>query len=204
MQATSFARGYLHASISVVHHMFPEVCVREFVDDLMVKVAGSARSVPELASSAVLELVDRLQSKKCIISPKSAVLASKDSVARDLAGRLRRAGLSVRVDRAGRDLGADTAFGQRRVTRVAAKRRGEGARAARALGPLLKVKKAARKLYQPGPRARAMWGHQVHGLPPTTARSLRALASKATGYWTSGICPVVNQALCFGLEKDPE
>ena len=125
----------------------------------------------KITSSTLLEsLVER----KCVISPKSVVLASTRSQRIELARWLRRRGHDISVGTHARDLGVDTTLGGKRRVTVQKVRQGKAAARARRINVLARVAPRARHLHTTGMLPQALWGSQVRSIAPTTRKRNRA------------------------------
>eukprot|EP00972_Heterocapsa_arctica_P072292 10678710-Heterocapsa_arctica.AAC.1 len=154
---------------------------REFVDDVLVKTIGLSGEVVVLAARAIHGLVSALLAKDCEISVKTNTMGSSTKIAAALAWKFKRSGHNFNTALRARDLGVDSTFGRARAVSIAKARGNKSLKRVGCVAILLKTNKTARKLYPTGAQAQAMWGHQVHGTPPSRLESWRASAVLGAG-----------------------
>jgi hypothetical protein len=179
-QATSLARLYLWNPIQETLQEREGTTIREFVDDLMTRRAGSAGAVVGQVVGDVSTLVRKLQAKACTISPKSIIISNSTKVASRIQEGLAALGHHFQVRATGRDLGVDTSFGKRRVVKTTRERRQA---AYKRLGRVQQLGKghwkARKRTFAPAIQTKAVWGTQVASLAPGQQKQLRSMAAQA-------------------------
>ena len=117
--SNGFARILLHKVMSIAHTHYPSLEFRQFVDDLRQTTRHeSIDVVVDASKKAAGTIVSGLLRAKCVLSPKSTVVASKVHIAKTIVARLRGFGMTVKMARVAKDLGVDTTAGSHRSVKT--------------------------------------------------------------------------------------
>jgi ribonuclease HI len=206
--SNSIARGYLYHICERLHWQFPAIRLGTFVDDIVLDLQGSQRSVSAGMASAVECVVELIEAAKLTVSSKSVVVGSTMAIATDVVRRLAANGITMVKARAAKDLGVGSTAGRRRTAAVLKARRGKAVgKAARAkvISKLVKSKGQlrGRRLWTQSVEPTMLYGATVAGLGQRSLQGVRTLAVNALGCSTSQQCVTSTLALSIGCYMDP-
>ena len=204
MQAMSWVKIYVYDILDFAHVHYRPVQVKGYVDDITQSQRGTEEEILAALVPAAVHLTHQLQSLGCTISTKSALVASHSSLGKQLAFRIRAAGLPIKLQVSARDLGVMTTAGKKRHTAKLKQRRSQASKKANKVSFLSRIVGRARKLYKPGVLAVGSWSHQVLGLTGGHIQSMRAQAAMCSGWWAPGACTTSVLGLVSAAKDDPQ
>ena len=102
-RAIALIRAFLHSTCSTVIHAVPRIGFREFVDDLSISDTGDSKHVINIVGKAGSILVTLLRARKCVVSPKKVILASKKHIQKGISAILETDGCDFAVASTARD-----------------------------------------------------------------------------------------------------
>jgi hypothetical protein len=134
---------------------------------------------------------------------KSVMIRKECEVTRKARRGVARAGIQMKLESDGKDLGLDAVAGASRSTKVfSASVRKAKVRSQR-IGVLSKFNKEAKKLYRTGAQPQGSWGHQSVGCAANVIQAFRAMANNSIGHTMNGRCTTTALAIEFPSYPDP-
>ncbi len=100
-------RTLLYVVLDWVHTAYPLVQAAQWVDDLLIYLAGTFKLISEIQPRAVAGLVQGLTIRGLVVAPKSLIIASTHQLASQLKTKVALLGVPMRTGRVGPDLGVD-------------------------------------------------------------------------------------------------
>ena len=189
--STSLARVFLIDPVATQDGSSHEADTGVHVDDVSQSFYGNTEpEVLDEASALGTRFANMVQEKGLRISDKSFVVASSVSLARKLRARLAAAGLAVRVETHGEDLGVGTRPGRRTATAIKRRlalglnRAGRSNLLRRAAGS------KANKMFATGIRPQSIYGHSCGGLSRSHKSLYLRSATIAAGKSGFQPCPL--------------
>ena len=172
--ATSFARAFMIPLLSRLKSQMEDLTLRVYVDDVKLRRAGdTATEAAQKGATAIGQAAVLFEMARCTVSDKTTLMASNAATAKELVQRLQLAGYNWTWAKQAKDLGVDTSFGARRVTKIRQERFGNALRRAKSVAGLVKQNKVARKLIRPGLSAGMKWGLPSHGASELRLQKMR-------------------------------
>jgi len=101
------ARTLLYDLLDWVHTAYPLVQAAQWVDDLLIYLAGTVQLISLVQPQAVAGLVQGLTNRGLVVAPKSLIVASSNQLASHLRAKLANFGVPMRTGKVGPDLGID-------------------------------------------------------------------------------------------------
>jgi hypothetical protein len=221
-QSNAFARAFLHETLQL---SYARQCiarekqfVRQFVDDIRQTIAVQPLATSAIAqgiedtgatsaqatADAGLQLASNLAGLKCKISKETTIVASNNTIAKQVQAKYRMHGITAAVAHHSKDLGVATTAGSQRCAAIVARRFATARRRTQKIQILAKAVPKASRLYNTGAMPQALYGYEAFGLPNTALKAMTALAHQVTcrngGY---GRCDVIDIALTVGLKYHP-
>ena len=170
----------------------PQALTDVYVDDMAQQVTGSKEQVISQLLKAASDLHGQIIHEGGIFSPKSIVVASKRSIAKQVDKALKvRSGVVVGVTTVARDSGIDHSGGSKRRVMTVAKRQGKGFGRLPRVSIMTNARNSGYKLTLAGCCPRIMWGTQVLGVAPSTMRKVRCGFVTAAGISIRGRCAII-------------
>ena len=204
MHSINFARLVMEKPVVAVVRRVPDVRTSTFVDDVAQIAIGTLRQVADKIVHAGVLLATKLVGLRFRLSDKSVVVASNDKLANAIARTIsKHAGVALRAERAGRDLGVLNNPSGRRRTSVQAKRVAKATIRASKIAKLARLVRRANVLAYTGALPAATWGVAALGAAPTVVKRLRASIAAASGIVAHGRCSATAIAITMGPSRDP-
>ena len=178
---------------------------KTYVDDVSNAAAGYGPDVQNAVVECALAFNTTIVVKrKFTLSDKSAVVANDNKLALSVARELKDYDMVVQTPNSTRDVGVMFTAGVFRDTSLCKVRAGKATIRISRISKVVKVSRAARKLFTSGAYPQGTWGHQCVGMSPMQVRAIRRLASSSTGVATrSQRCLTSCIFICFGMRADP-
>ena len=199
------AKVLLWELLNNLHICHPQAAPAQFIDDLGQGFADPDEDVVfRTLMRCAAPLAAGLRRLRLVVAPKATVIASSARLGERLVDRLRELGIPFHLARTGRDLGVEAVGGRRRAGGLVAQRILKAEPRARRGGGFAFRDGRAAKLFLTGALPAATWGHQAHGLAPSSVAKVVRLAAVGTGQAGSGRCSTTLMALAYGVSKHPE
>ena len=204
--AQQFARLVMKQVLHFVHwRHFPSVISKSWIDDVNQRSEATEPLVRKNLVAAAVEFATGVQAMGLTIADKSRVIASNQELAELIALDIRDEGFNMSAAEVSPDLGIDRGHATWRSKPTAKARL---ALATKRNGKVIKLAKAAnrwrggRHLFKTGVAPQACYHAKVHGMPPSTVRSVRRGAGAACAPKRHGRCLTATLAIEYGKD-DP-
>ncbi|CAK0833205.1 unnamed protein product, partial [Prorocentrum cordatum] len=197
-----FSKLALYPIPERVHQEAPPASFWTLIDDIVGRCEGTAQAVLLVMDKIGTTLARGLEEQRLAVSCKSLLLGSSTKLAKMSAKRLRARGDPVKPASQGVDLGLDVAAGRRTVCAKSFSRRLKSQRRAGRIKRLRRTAalgREARCLWATGAFPQAVYGHQVHGAPPSALLALRRQAAAAVAGGQGVRCLTSTLAASFCL-----
>lgn len=200
--SNSMAGIGLYQILEFYHIQHPAVPVQSYVGDLTQNCRGSRKQIMAQLVPAAGTLVTSLEGNKFRISKKSTFTTSDAALGQMIHKELAQQVIEVTLGSSSKDLGIGTAAGGRRTAKVLNGRVAKTKNRTKKVKRLLKVNKKASKLFSTGIYPQVTWGHSASGMPPSTLKTIRAMAAATTAVSMGGKCSTTSVAITHGIPKD--
>ena len=210
MHSVYLARMVNHRPISRIHQEQIDYKVKAptrtktFVDDIVQMAIGRCRDILHSLGLSSISLIGSMRVLKLAISPKSVIVASSATLAKQLAKIIYlHTGMQLQTAQYTRNLGVVYSASSRRRAVLQNKRHAKGIRRMKKISKLAKAVSKARGLLQTGALPQGLWGHQNLGISPTAMKTIRSNAAACTAIGGHGRCATTALALSLGHKNDP-
>ena len=203
-QSVAWTRCFLYDTLEELHRSFKPCSVSSWVDDLSQRQSGLREAVSTNIVNAATFLARSIQTKGSRVSPKSTILASDPTLAREIQLELSNRGVQLKVSSEARDLGIDATCAKKRRLQTQKGRFAKSIARAKVIKGLVKKKAQAKSLVNTGAKPQLTWGHQSKGMAPSTISELKATLGVCSGYRKSGGCTTTALQMFAGVQGDPE
>ena len=201
-EANNMAKIIVHSVMKAANSKPRFLQVKQFVDDMPQRMEGTKKMILKDFPAEAVAFAKGLRGIGLVISKKSSIVASHQSLAKTTVQALSRIGVQTKIVRSARDLGHDN---------TAARFRGLASRKLRLLKFGMKVKRIRKVAEAGGPGSKlfnmsafpqAAYASPIVGLAPTTVQRTRTKAAQCTGKWGHGSCTTTVLAL-HNRGRDP-
>ena len=181
--ANNYARMTLYDLLHdlSVRHSF--VQAREWVDDVVLRMEGSARAVSKCLAPALVDFARGIRDLQLFMSPKSVLTCTDPLAGGEILHEARKGGVVISSVTSAPDLGVQRggvrrARGKHIARMKAGRKRG---RKAASLAKTHKLARVARNLYRTGAIPSAGYDGKIHGYPPSDLKAIRSIYGKTCG-----------------------
>ena len=166
-RSTQLARLYTVGGIKQLARLHNSVQMYQHVDDVSNLVADESKQNAVVKTLRfAINFATMFKDLHLEISTKTTVVPDNEST-RKVARILTQSGIPMKTDKAGVDIGVDTAAGQRRSIKKQSGRIKETKKNAGRIGVLAKINSKAKRLAVTGAKPKQTYGYTAIGMSPT-------------------------------------